>query len=102
MELNLTSVFISCKHAIPFMKRRAQGAIVNVASTSGIRWAGAAQVVHAAAKPGVIQFGRVAVLNATDYEYRAYVPFALKDRLEPGTTNRRQRAGRSEAAARGC
>lgn len=65
LELNLTSVFISCKHAIPFMRRRAQGAIVNVASTSGIRWAGAAQVVYAAAKASAIQFGRVAVLNDT-------------------------------------
>ena len=59
LELNLTSVFITCKHAIPFMERRAQGAIVNVASTSGMRWTGAAQVGYAAAKAGVIQFGRV-------------------------------------------
>lgn len=59
LTLNLSTVFITCKHAIPFMEQRGQGAIVNVASTSGIRWTGAAQVGYAAAKAGVIQFGRV-------------------------------------------
>ncbi len=59
LELNLTTVFITCKHVIPLMEQQGGGAIVNVASTSGIRWSGAAQVGYAAAKAGVIQLGRV-------------------------------------------
>lgn len=36
METNLTSIFRSCKHAIPHMRRRGGGAIVNVASIAGV------------------------------------------------------------------
>lgn len=59
LTLNLTTVFLTCKHVIPVMEEQGGGAIVNVASTSGIRWTGAAQVGYAAAKAGVIQFARV-------------------------------------------
>lgn len=59
LDLNLTTVFLGCKHVIPVMEEQGGGAIVNVASTSGIRWTGAAQVGYAAAKAGVIQFARV-------------------------------------------
>lgn len=65
--VNLTSVFLCCKHAIPVMKAGGGGAIVNTASSSGLRWTGAAQVAYAAAKAGVIQFSRVvAVQHAAD------------------------------------
>jgi NAD(P)-dependent dehydrogenase (short-subunit alcohol dehydrogenase family) len=59
LDLNLTTVFLMCKHVIPVMEKRGGGSIVNIASTSGLRWTGAAQVGYAAAKAGVIQFGRV-------------------------------------------
>ncbi len=39
------------------------GAIVNLASASGIRWTGAAQTAYAAAKAGVIQFSRVVAVE---------------------------------------
>lgn len=39
------------------------GAIVNTASTSGIRWTGAAQVAYAASKAGVIQLSRVVAVE---------------------------------------
>ncbi len=59
LDINLTSVFLMCKHVMPVMEAKGAGAIVNIASTSGIRWTGAAAVGYAAAKAGVIQFGRV-------------------------------------------
>lgn len=59
LELNLTSCFLMCKYVIPVMSDQGGGAIVNIASTSGIRWTGAPQVGYAAAKAGMIQFGRV-------------------------------------------
>jgi NAD(P)-dependent dehydrogenase (short-subunit alcohol dehydrogenase family) len=66
-SVNLTSVFLACKHAIPVMKAAGGGAIVNTASSSGLRWTGAAQVAYATAKAGVIQFSRVvAVQHAAD------------------------------------
>jgi NAD(P)-dependent dehydrogenase (short-subunit alcohol dehydrogenase family) len=60
LDINLTSVFLVCKQVMPVMEAKGAGAIVNIASTSGIRWTGAAAVGYAAAKAGVIQFGRVA------------------------------------------
>ena len=59
LDINLTSVFLMCKQVMPLMEANGGGAIVNIASTSGIRWTGAAAVGYAAAKAGVIQFGRV-------------------------------------------
>jgi NAD(P)-dependent dehydrogenase (short-subunit alcohol dehydrogenase family) len=63
MDYNLKSVFLGCKHAIPVMAAQGGGAIVNVASASGIRWSGAAQVGYAASKAGVIQFSRVTAVQ---------------------------------------
>jgi NAD(P)-dependent dehydrogenase (short-subunit alcohol dehydrogenase family) len=56
---NLTTVFLACKHVLPVMERQGGGAIVNIASTSGLRWTGSAQVGYAASKAGVIQLSRV-------------------------------------------
>jgi NAD(P)-dependent dehydrogenase (short-subunit alcohol dehydrogenase family) len=66
VDHNLKSVFLLCKHVLPQMERQAAegggaggGSIVNISSTSGLRWTGAAQVAYAATKAGVIQFSRV-------------------------------------------
>jgi NAD(P)-dependent dehydrogenase (short-subunit alcohol dehydrogenase family) len=59
LEVNLTSTYLTCRYALPVMRAQRAGAIVNTASTSGIRWTGAAQVGYAAAKAGVIQLTRV-------------------------------------------
>ena len=59
VDHNLKSVFLACKHALPVMERQGSGAIVNIASTSGLRWTGSAQVAYAATKAGVIQLSRV-------------------------------------------
>jgi hypothetical protein len=59
IDHNLKSVFLSCKHVIPHMLAQGAGAIVNISSTSGLRWTGAAQIAYAATKAGVIQFSRV-------------------------------------------
>jgi NAD(P)-dependent dehydrogenase (short-subunit alcohol dehydrogenase family) len=59
VDHNLKSVFLSCKHVLPHMLAQGGGAIVNLASTSGLRWTGAAQIAYAATKAAVIQFSRV-------------------------------------------
>ena len=60
---NLSSVFLTCKHVLPVMEKQKSGAIVNVASTSGIRFTGANQVGYAATKAGVIQLSRVVAVQ---------------------------------------
>ena len=63
VDYNLKTVFLTCKHVLPVMERQGGGAIVNTASTSGIRWTGSAQVAYAASKAGVIQFSRVVAVQ---------------------------------------
>jgi NAD(P)-dependent dehydrogenase (short-subunit alcohol dehydrogenase family) len=63
VDLNLKSVFLTCKHVLPAMLAQGSGAIVNVASTSGLRWTGSAQVAYAATKAGVIQLSRVVAVQ---------------------------------------
>lgn len=59
VDHNLKSVFLTCKHALPHMISQGSGAIINISSTSGMRWTGSAQVAYAATKAGVIQLSRV-------------------------------------------
>jgi NAD(P)-dependent dehydrogenase (short-subunit alcohol dehydrogenase family) len=63
VDYNLKSVFLGCKHALPVMERQGSGAIINIASASGIRWSGAAQVAYAATKAAVIQLSRVVAVQ---------------------------------------
>ena len=67
LDFNLKSTYLTCKHTLPLMQQQRTGAIVNIASTSGIRWTGSPQVGYATAKAGIIQFSRVvAVQYAAD------------------------------------
>lgn len=63
VDYNLKSVFLGCKHALPVMERQKSGAIINIASSSGLRWTGSAQVAYAATKAGVIQLSRVVAVQ---------------------------------------
>jgi NAD(P)-dependent dehydrogenase (short-subunit alcohol dehydrogenase family) len=63
VDFNLKSVFLTLKHVLPVMERQKSGSIVNLASTSGIRFTGAFQVGYAATKAGVIQMSRVVAVQ---------------------------------------
>ncbi len=63
LDYNLKSVFLTCKHVLPIMERQQSGAIVNLASTSGIRWTGSAQIGYATSKAAVVQFSRVTAVQ---------------------------------------
>ncbi|WP_144639314.1 SDR family NAD(P)-dependent oxidoreductase [Bordetella genomosp. 13] len=63
IDFNLKSAYLGCRYVLPFMEAQGGGAIVNIASTSGIRWTGSAQVGYASAKAGVIQLSRVVALE---------------------------------------
>ena len=63
VDSNLKSVFLTCKHVLPVMEAQGGGAIVNIASASGIRFTGSAQVGYAATKAGVIQLSKVVAIQ---------------------------------------
>ena len=70
IDVNLTSVYLTCRSVLPQMVDQGSGAIVNVASVSGLRWTGAAQAAYAAAKAGVIQFSRVTAVEYAPHGIR--------------------------------
>jgi NAD(P)-dependent dehydrogenase (short-subunit alcohol dehydrogenase family) len=65
MDVNVKSAFLTCKSVLPVMERQGGGAIVNISSVAGLRYAGKPQVAYAAAKAALMQLTRTtAVLYA--------------------------------------
>ncbi|MFT4210519.1 MAG: SDR family NAD(P)-dependent oxidoreductase [Microbacterium sp.] len=79
VRVNLTSVFLGCKYAIPLMRAAGGGSIVNISSASGLRYTGAPQVAYASTKAAILQLTRVtAVQYAPDrVRVNAVVPGQL-------------------------
>ncbi len=98
LDLNLTTVFLTCKHVMPVMEARGGGSIVNIASTSGIRYTGAPAVGYAASKAGVIQFGRVAAVEYAKKGIRvnSVLPGQLHTPLVDAVLARNQSGGNIE------
>jgi hypothetical protein len=99
VDINLKSVFLTCKHVLPIMERQKSGSIINVASTSGIRFTGAFQVGYAATKAGVIQLSRVVAVQYASKGVRvnSIVPGQLHTPMVEARLAR-QRAGGDVAA----
>lgn len=57
VSLNLTSVFLVCKHVVPFMMERKSGRIINFSSDAA-RMGAPDGAAYAAAKAGVITFSK--------------------------------------------
>ena len=57
-EVNLTSVYLCCKEAIPYMQRRGRGAIINTASFVAVMGAATSQISYTASKGGVLALSR--------------------------------------------
>jgi NAD(P)-dependent dehydrogenase (short-subunit alcohol dehydrogenase family) len=57
-RVNLTSVYLCCKYAIPVMQRQGKGAIVNTASFVALMGAATSQIAYTASKGGVLAMTR--------------------------------------------
>jgi NAD(P)-dependent dehydrogenase (short-subunit alcohol dehydrogenase family) len=57
-EVNLTSVYLCCKHAIPHMQARGKGSIINTASFVAVMGAATSQISYTASKGGVLSMSR--------------------------------------------
>jgi NAD(P)-dependent dehydrogenase (short-subunit alcohol dehydrogenase family) len=55
LDVNVKSMFLTCKYVLPVMERQGKGAIVNISSVTSIRWAGYPSVAYAASKGAVNQ-----------------------------------------------
>ena len=94
VDTNLKSVFLTCKHVLPTMLAKGAGSVVNISSTSGLRWTGSAQVAYAATKAGVIQMSRVIAVQhaAKGVRVNSVVPGQLHTPMVE-TRLAKQRAG---------
>ena len=57
-QVNLTSVYLCCKHVIPYMQRQGKGSIINTASFVAILGAATSQISYTASKGGVLSMSR--------------------------------------------
>ncbi|GAA1312568.1 3-oxoacyl-ACP reductase [Pseudonocardia xinjiangensis] len=57
-EVNLTSVYLCCRAAIPHMQRAGRGSIVNTASFVAVMGAATSQISYTASKGGVLAMSR--------------------------------------------
>ena len=57
-RVNLTSVYLCCRFAIPHMRRQGKGAIVNTASFVALLGAATTQISYTASKGGVLAMSR--------------------------------------------
>jgi NAD(P)-dependent dehydrogenase (short-subunit alcohol dehydrogenase family) len=57
-EINLTSVYLCCKHVLPHMQRAGRGSVVNTASFVAVLGAATSQISYTASKGGVLAMSR--------------------------------------------
>jgi NAD(P)-dependent dehydrogenase (short-subunit alcohol dehydrogenase family) len=57
-DVNLTSVYLCCKHVIPYMQRQGKGSVINTASFVAVMGAATSQVSYTASKGGVLAMSR--------------------------------------------
>jgi NAD(P)-dependent dehydrogenase (short-subunit alcohol dehydrogenase family) len=57
-EVNLTSVYLCCKHVIPYMRRQGKGSVINTASFVATMGAATSQISYTASKGGVLAMSR--------------------------------------------
>jgi NAD(P)-dependent dehydrogenase (short-subunit alcohol dehydrogenase family) len=57
-EVNLTSVYLGCKHVIPYMLRQGRGSIINTASFVAVMGAATSQISYTASKGAVLAMSR--------------------------------------------
>ena len=58
LDINLTGVFLCCKHGIPKLLAASGGSVINMGSISGLVGSATSQIAYAASKGGVIALTR--------------------------------------------
>ena len=56
MDVNLKSMFLTCKAVLPHMERQGRGVIVNISSVAALRWLGVPYVSYTASKAAILGF----------------------------------------------
>jgi NAD(P)-dependent dehydrogenase (short-subunit alcohol dehydrogenase family) len=57
-QVNLTSVYLCCRHAIGYMRRQGRGTVINTASFVAVMGSATSQISYTASKGGVLALSR--------------------------------------------
>lgn len=103
MDVNLKSMFFTCKCVLPIMEGQGKGTIVNISSLASIRWMHFNYISYYASKAAVNHFTRAIALQYADKGIRAntvlpglmdtpHIYQAMKDHYSDFTEMQKQRA----------
>lgn len=90
MDINVTSMFLTCKHVLPIMVAGGGGSIVNVSSIVAITSVGPHYVSYSASKAAVNQLTRAVAIQYADRNVRcnAIMPGLMKTPMVEQTLGR--------------
>ena len=71
VDVNLKSMFLTCKYVLPHMERQGVGTIVNISSIASLRWLGVPYVSYSATKGAVNQLTQSIALQYAKKNIRA-------------------------------
>ena len=71
MAVNLKSMFLTCKYALPYMEKQGSGSITNISSLNSIRCQPAPAIAYAVSKAGVIALTREVAIQYAPRGIRA-------------------------------
>ena len=70
-SINLRSVFVACKFALPHMVEQGGGSIINVSSIAANRYLGVPYTAYYTSKAGLVQFTRAVAIEYAEHGIRA-------------------------------
>lgn len=73
LAVNVTSMFLTCKYAIPHMLKNGGGSIVNIGSVAGSRDSGVVYVAYSTTKAATLGFSRSVALQYAKQKLRSNV-----------------------------
>jgi NAD(P)-dependent dehydrogenase (short-subunit alcohol dehydrogenase family) len=71
LAVNLTSMFLTCKYALPHMVKQGGGVITNISSIAGIRYLGVPYVTYSTTKAGILGLTQSIALQYAEKNIRA-------------------------------
>ena len=80
IDINLKSIFLTCKYALPHMEKQGSGAIINISSTGALRVSPYPTLTYAVSKAGVIALTREVAIQyaAKGIRVNAILPGLMK------------------------
>ena len=80
MDINLKSIFLTCKYALPYMEKQGSGAIINISSIGALRASPYPTLTYAVSKAGVIALTREVAIQyaAKGIRVNAILPGLMK------------------------